>query len=212
MHIPPAPCTDNDDAWSETADRARRADVESVVLAEFKALSKRARYLTTNRSDAMDLVQETILRALDAQGRSARKMTRAWLMTTLYNLFVDTYRARQVARRLSPAVDHSLATHVTPYVALDGDGPAISWWADIDPASMERALERLPSHLAATFRLYSAGASYHDIGCAQGINTATVGTRLHRARHKLRSLLVSEYERTRGPASVEHDATSHLSR
>jgi hypothetical protein len=46
--------------------------------------------------------------------------------------------------------------------------------------------------LGVTFQLFAAGASYAEIGRRQGISPATVGTRLHRARRRLRSLLWAE--------------------
>src|SRR6188768_740183 len=68
----------------------------SLVQPHFAALYRAAMRLTRRRADAEDLVQEVCLRAysrLDDLG--AVTSSRAWLMRSLYHLFIDATRRKR---------------------------------------------------------------------------------------------------------------------
>jgi RNA polymerase sigma-70 factor (ECF subfamily) len=140
--------------------------------------------LTGNPADAADLVQDAFERAF----RNYDKLEpgtnpRAWVVTILHNLFID--RCRRGRREpLKVAVeDVALAA---PEAANDPD-PV---WASLTADDLRRALGRLEPEFRDVYRMHALeNRSYKEIAAQLGIPAATVGTRLLRARDKLRKIL-----------------------
>ena len=104
----------------------------------------------------------------------------AWLTTVLKNLFVDRMR-RQLTRAEVPADDNRLP---------DTERESLPWWLELGIVDVDRALLQLSSCQRATFRLFAFdGKSYDEIARQQGIARATVGTRILRARRRLKQVL-----------------------
>jgi RNA polymerase sigma-70 factor (ECF subfamily) len=135
---------------------------------------------------ADDLVQDTYVRALRSRNRyEDRGITRTWLVVILHNLFVDRCREMKRAR-----VTEDIDTHVLP--APEPIAPPA--WADVTPNQVGAAVARLSNELRSVFELHTAGASYDEIAAKLWIPQSTVGTRLLRARRKLKALLLVELE------------------
>jgi RNA polymerase sigma-70 factor (ECF subfamily) len=153
-------------------------DLDSL-LPQLRAFALR---LSGRPDDAEDLVQETLLRAL-ARGRMAEPDLKPWLMRVLKNLFVDQWRRR----RMRDAAD--LAVLAEP--ANDDHAAEPPRWSSVDAAQLGRAVEALSPEFRSVYRLHAEGRDYDAIAAQLGLRKATVGTRLHRARRKLRTLLVA---------------------
>jgi RNA polymerase sigma-70 factor (ECF subfamily) len=143
-----------------------------------------ARLLAQEESAAEDLVQDTIERAL----RAARQFEqgtnlRAWLMRILRNLFTDHCRHRLVAREVGPeALDTHAAEEAVPPSPLDR----------ITDEDLRRAIRELAPNLRETFVLVHVDRlSHQEIARQMNVKLATVGSRLWRARRKLRRILES---------------------
>lgn len=146
-----------------------------------------ARRLCQNREDADDLVQDALERAM----RNADKLTepgraRAWLITVMHNLFID--RCRRKSR--NPRHD-----------ALDEDrqgGPPeprlAPVWGDVTVDDVRAAVRELPGEFRRAYEMHAFETrSYDDIAKTLGVPKSTVGTRLLRARRKLRALLATRH-------------------
>lgn len=139
-------------------------------------LRRYARALTHNRDIADDLVQDTLLRALDAEARWRGGNLRVWLFTILTNL--NRNRLRSLGRR-GPhdnleAVD---GKHPTP--ATSGEGRDIA-----------RAFEGLSVEQREVVVLVALeGLSYADCAQVLAIPRGTVMSRLSRARSAFRTSL-----------------------
>jgi RNA polymerase sigma-70 factor (ECF subfamily) len=132
--------------------------------------------------DAEDLVQETLLRALD-RGRMAAPELKPWLMRVLKNLFVDQWRRR----RMRDAADVTCA-----FPPPANDTPLETpKWATVDSTQLGRAVDALAPEFRSVYRLHAQGQDYDAIAAQLGLRKATVGTRLFRARRKLRKLLIA---------------------
>lgn len=144
-----------------------------------------ARRLVINPQDAHDLVQDAIVRALPALGRvTAGSHLRAWLLTILRRTHID--RLRRVARepQMIPIDD----MHET----LTADEPAADTGDEMTPDDIRAALRRVPRSFRQVLVLHALeGRSYREISRMLGLPLATVGTRLSRARLKLRDALVT---------------------
>jgi RNA polymerase sigma-70 factor (ECF subfamily) len=146
-------------------------------------LYARAMRLLRSRSDALDLVQDTYERAL--RGKASFQPgtnLRHWLMTIMYNLFLD--RCRRLGRepRALCLDEHEIAGP-EPYVPEP--------WETITQEQISAALAGLehPFREVYEMRLID-NCSYDEIADRLTIPRSTVGTRLMRARHKLRQTLL----------------------
>ena len=129
---------------------------------------------TQSVPDAEDVYQDVFLRLLGQTGAPEWETERlkAWLLRTALNRCADLHRLR--LRR--PVVPLEEATDAA---ALD-QGAAELW----------EAVARLPEKLRMPVHLYYAeGYSTDEIAGLLDVPAATVRTRLHRARMKLRDLL-----------------------
>ena len=146
-----------------------------------------ARRLCREPADADDLVQETYERALRVWDRyRERGHLRAWLIAILHNLFLDRCR-RQRRTPDTRALDE--AELATP------DHPPPAAWAQVTPAQLAAALARLAPEFRRVYELHVAGLSYDQIARQLGIASNTVGSRLFRARAKLKATLLRELDR-----------------
>lgn len=155
-----------------------------VVRAYEAQLLAIARKLCGNDADARDLVHDSYERALRAWDRYAdRGNLRGWLVAIMHNLFIDRCRKAKRDPRTEAIDDVELATP-------EAETPPT--WANVTADQVSRALDRLDADFRDVYRLHVAGRSYAEIAAALGIPTATVGTRLLRARKKLKDVLLHE--------------------
>jgi RNA polymerase sigma-70 factor (ECF subfamily) len=145
-------------------------------------LLARALRLCGDLDDAHDLVQETYLRALTAEARFIPgSNAAAWLTTILRRLFIDEWRRRHRVTHVQLAEAEDLA------VVVEGE-PAS--WDNVSAQELAAAVGKLGPSFRAVFVLHAMQRrSYREIGASLGIPTATVGTRLARARQKLKRAL-----------------------
>ena len=134
-------------------------------------------------SDANDLVQDSLERALRrfdtlVPGTNGR----AWLFTILHNAFIDRCRRRAPDRRTECIEDVAVA-------APEPTEPPV--WTAVTPEQFARAIEQLDGDFRSVYQMHAEGRSYEEISTHLRIPINTVGTRLSRARSKLRALLVA---------------------
>lgn len=141
--------------------------------------------LCRNPSDAQDLVQDTLERALRSfQSLPAGANLRAWLIAILRNRFIDSCRKHS---KEAPHPDASEIAEVTPAQVPEPEPR----WASITPEQVKAALSQLPEEFRAVYTLHAIERkAYSEIAARLGIPKATVGTRLLRARQKLKALLL----------------------
>jgi RNA polymerase sigma-70 factor (ECF subfamily) len=155
---------------------------ESILFA-------RAIRLVRNPPDAWDLVQDTFERALRGYSSFEEGSNlRVWLMTIMQHLFID--RCRRQAREPSPEpIDEDVMA--TPESA----GPPAPSWEKITDEQVAHALEQLESPFREVYQLRLLHqCSYDEIAARLLIPRSTVGTRLMRARKKLRETLLDQVE------------------
>ena len=145
-------------------------------------LRRYARALVADRSQAEDLVQDTLERAW-AKQHLFRHGTdlRAWLFTLMHNVHVNHIRAARTDDPLDEAMPE-----LQQYPA-QGDSLALR--------DMDRALARLPAEQREALLLVTLEEmSYAETAHALGVPVGTVMSRLSRAREKLRGLLLGAPE------------------
>lgn len=148
------------------------------------AVFRTALVLTRNRADAEDLVQIAFVRALDrSESLDADTNWPAWLKTVIRHLAVDLARRNQ-RWRLTEFVE---STHAGPISAESADAA----WAGVTPEQLHAAVDSIDAHYQTVYRMHHhEGASYAQMAEQLQIPVRTVGTRLHRARGRIRDRLL----------------------
>lgn len=150
------------------------------VASHITALRRYALVLVGNSSEADDLVQECLSRVL-AQMRTWRPVRdlRAYLFTTLHNVFVDNSR-RQKIRRADVPLDEAVATLAMPANQLKR----------LELRDLITALGKLPAQQREVVLLIGLeGMSYVEAARVLGVPIGTVMSRLSRGREALRQLM-----------------------
>jgi RNA polymerase sigma-70 factor (ECF subfamily) len=159
------------------------SEAERWVLACIPGLRMMARRLTWNPADAADLVQATCLRALEKWRHFISGTLgdfKNWLCTIMYNLHHDALRKRRrelLSAELDERADDPRETHS-------------SAWRVVEEQSVAEAVRALPETLQGPYVLFAVDhLSYADIAARLNMPLRTVGTRIFRARARLRATL-----------------------
>lgn len=159
-------------------------DKQFDVVAQLPALLRYARALVHDPAEAEELVHETLLRAYERRDSyDTRRSLRPWLFSLLHNLFVDSYRRRQMDER---AVDVLMSSRAAAPSPADAD-------TRVQLARIHQAFTRLPDAQRAALHLVAVeGLSYQEAADALGIPVGTLMSRLSRARTALREMDAGE--------------------
>jgi RNA polymerase sigma-70 factor (ECF subfamily) len=173
--------TDCDRHW-------RTFEVEAMPHVD--RLFRHAMWLERNRSNAEDLVQETLSQALQSFHRfTPGTNCRAWLLSIMQHVRANRQRKRGAI--IESSVDER-AADIVPFVPPIPDG--------VTDEDMLLALEQIPPHHQEVILLCDVEEmTYKEIAAALGIPIGTVMSRLHRGRELLRTELA---RRGAGPVAV----------
>lgn len=177
--------TAGEPAWDRrrAVTAAERALTEAVREHE-ALLTGIARRLCGNDADAADLVHDTYERALRAWDRySDRGNLRSWMIAILNNLFIDRCRKYRRTPRTEAIDDIELAAP---------EPAAAPVWARVTAEQVDAALATLGPEFRKVYDLHIRGRSYDEIAAELNIAKPTVGTRLIRARKKLKEALLRD--------------------
>jgi RNA polymerase sigma-70 factor (ECF subfamily) len=163
-------------------------DLEAVFAEVRPALLRMAERICGNRADAEDVLQDTFLRAVRHGIPPDIRNIAAWLTTMLRNAIVDDCRKKK--RRPNQEAMTDLHDGV---IQLEPDGPEPTW-SRITIDDIRDALDALDPVYREVYQLHTfEGRTYEQIARHLGIQRVTVGTRLNRARKKLREVLVARF-------------------
>jgi RNA polymerase sigma-70 factor (ECF subfamily) len=157
------------------------------VLPEVEVLLRVALSRTRNPADAEDLVQDTLLRAYRAIGRFDGTHPRAWLLTIQRNAQANRARRRRPSLLRNPDAGQRLqeGRDALPSAESLVVGRAFD-------ATVEDAVGRLPTPFRHVVELVDIdGLSYQEAADALGVPIGTIMSRLHRARHRIRTRLTA---------------------
>lgn len=156
-----------------------------LVLPEVDVMWRVAMSLTRNRADAEDLVQESLLRAYRAIHTFDGRYPRAWLLTIVRN----TERNRHRRRRPELLSDPNIAEERGPATEPD-DVERYAEDREFD-AAVTASLQELPENFRRVIELVDVdGLSYQEAADVLDVPLGTVMSRLHRARRRIRDLLI----------------------
>jgi len=162
---------------------------EELAMPLFDSLYNFAHWLTQNRDEAEDLVQETYAKAL--RGFSSFQLGtnfRAWMFRILRNTFL-TSRTGLKATMTVPLDQEEGG----PELAVEASTPETILIARLSQEAMQNAIAELPVHYREVILLCEVEEmSYQDIAETIAIPMGTVMSRLSRARKLLRNQLLTQ--------------------
>lgn len=161
-------------------------DFQRDLAAMHPVLRGFSRHFTYDRDEALDLVQDTILKALTYRDRYQHNTNlKGWLYTIMRNIFINNYRR---ARRVIFSND-ALTEHRALHIADDhtfnhpsGSAEFNEVWKDIN---------LLREDLKRPFKMHLTGYKYHEIAEALNIPIGTVKNRIFHARQEIRNHFIS---------------------
>lgn len=177
---------DRPDAPVASLEDARRRRQLDKILSDHGALLRRlAARLCRSSFDPDDLVQDVLERTVQHFDELPAGVDhRAWMTRVMRNAFIDRIR-RRAARPTGVELEDDLATPAAESSA---------WWERLDAEDIRAHVCKLPDELRGAFELFALeGCSYQEIADRLGIPRSTVGTRVLRARRKLKQLFVDTH-------------------
>jgi RNA polymerase sigma-70 factor (ECF subfamily) len=156
-------------------------DIGQLIVAEIPRLRRYARVLLRDRDGADDLVQDTILRALEKNHLYERGTNlRSWLFALMHNQNVNS--VRRTMRRGQ--------TIVVEEVPLASPAAQIG---SLELRDLDSAIARLPEEQRETLLLIGLeGMKYEEVAQICDVPIGTVRSRLSRAREGLRRMIEDE--------------------
>jgi RNA polymerase sigma-70 factor, ECF subfamily len=158
--------------------------LDEIFLRYVERLRDVAARLTGDAQKAADLIQDTYLRATErfAQFRQGTNAG-AWLVTILTNLFFDGLKHDTVIAKAIPGL-------IIHFGYVEGD-PILE---NISDDQLRAAIEQLEPDLREVIHWRLRGMRCREIAEQLGVPSSTIGTRLLRARARLKALLAPDLE------------------
>lgn len=164
-----------------TAHSKDKDAVTSIMVGQIPYLRRYARALTQNVSDADDLVQNCLVRAISKMDRfEAGTNLRAWLLAIMHNIFIDSFRKKRRAREVCETTETIQKGLFTP----------ANQFRRVQVTDVETALAKLPAAQRSTLLLIALeNLTYEEVARITEVPVGTVRSRLSRARHALIQLV-----------------------
>jgi RNA polymerase sigma factor (sigma-70 family) len=174
---------DPNPAMSEREANARFARTVLPHLDDAYAL---ARWITGNRDDAQDVVQDGCLRAFRAIGGFAEGNARAWVLTIVRHAAYRWLRKNRPAALVLVEDLETVERRQTDLAPLGADTPESALIAKTTTERLEAAITGLPTPFREVMVLRDLqGLAYREIAAVTEVPVGTVMSRLARARRRL---------------------------
>jgi len=159
-------------------------DFDQIATYHYRRLYQQALRLTRNRDKAQDLTQDTFERCVLRLPTAvpAEKVV-SWMLVVMRHLFLDEIRS--LACRRQALIDVEDCPGAEPDAVED-----VPNWQAIPVEDVRQAVRALPDTLRRPYELHVfVNLRYREVGAVLHLPVKTVGTRIHRARRRLRDLL-----------------------
>ena len=169
------------------------ARFRSIVMPHIDEAYRLAHWLTGNRTDAEDVVQDASMRAFRAIRNYAGGSARSWVLSIVRNTAYSWLRKNRPAAVVTVDDLEAVELEQANPGDRDGDNPEAALIAKADADQLRSAIAALPTAFRETLVLRDIeGLDYREIAQATEVPIGTVMSRLARARHRLIATLTSE--------------------
>ena len=151
-------------------------------------LSRFAYTLTSDRDEAKDLLQETMLKALVYRDQFVSYTNlKAWTYTIMKNTFINNYR-RNI--RQNTAFDNTKDLY---FLSQNKDTVNVSPESSYSAQEINKAVDSLDDDFKIPFKMHTEGYKYKEIAQELDLKIGTVKSRIFFTRKKLMDAL-KDYE------------------
>jgi len=148
------------------------------------ALLSFTRRFTSDRDESLDLVQDTLLRALTYKHKFREDTNlKGWLFIIMRNTFINNYRKNKLIKTSNDTTKDLYFLNVEDRHTFNG--PAASF----EYNDILRHVNTLRDELLIPFKMHTAGYKYHEIAEQQNIPIGTVKNRIFHARKAIQKKL-----------------------
>ncbi len=141
----------------------------------------------SNREDANDLFQETVMRAFASKDRFQEGTNfKAWVTTIMRNCFINEYRKRRTRNQVEQPLEDNTEFAVRQAVRNDSGTIIMMKELRIMLDSMDDA-HRVP------FEMFFNGFEYQEIAEELSLPMGTVKSRIFFARKKMKDMIQGSY-------------------
>jgi RNA polymerase sigma-70 factor (ECF subfamily) len=140
--------------------------------------------LTANYEDAMDLVQETFLKAISNREKfTDHSNLKSWVYTIMKNSFINNYRK---SVRQQTTFDNTKDSY---YLNSPGESSSGNPESMLSTAEIHAHIENLEDELRIPFQMYQEGYKYKEIAEEMQLKLGTVKSRIFFGRKRLMELV-----------------------
>ena len=162
-------------------------DFNTSLIGMRSNMQRFAMSLTSDRDTALDLVQDTYLKAITYKDKFVDYTNlKAWVFTIMKNTFINNYR-RNIKE--NTIID---GTQDLYYINQPHDKGFISPESIYSEGEIEKAIDSLDDEFKVPFRMHIEGYKYKEIAEKLDLKIGTVKSRIFFTRQKL-MLMLQDY-------------------
>jgi RNA polymerase sigma-70 factor (ECF subfamily) len=170
-----------------------REEFERVALPHLSHLYTAAFYLTKDKAEAEDLVQETYLRAFRFFDKfEPGTNCKAWLLSILRNLFINRYRQKRQRPEMVDweKIDEAYESILEHHERAEKGSPEEIFFSQLMDHEVEQALKELPEEFRTAIILVDIEElSYEEAAKVMECAIGTIRSRVSRGRRMLQVAL-----------------------
>src|SRR3954454_944969 len=167
-----------------------------IVMPHIDEAYRLAHWLTGNRTDAEDVVQDASLRAFRAIREYAGGNARSWVLSIVRNTAYSWLRKNRSSAVVTVEDLEAVELERAEPLEIQVETPEASLIAKADAEQLRTAIAALPMPFRETLVLRDLeGLDYREIAEATQVPIGTVMSRLARARRKLMSIIAQSDNR-----------------
>jgi len=139
---------------------------------------------TTDRDESLDLVQDTILKALTYRDKFKEDTNlKGWLFTIMRNTYINSYRKNQRAKTSNDTTKELYFLNVEDTHTFNRPEGSLEF------KEVWRNVNELKDELLKPFKMHATGYKYHEIAEHLNIPIGTVKNRIFHARKEIQKKL-----------------------
>jgi len=144
------------------------------------------RRFTSDRDESLDLVQDTMLKALTYKDKFREETNlKGWLFTIMRNTFINNYRKNKRAKTSLDSTKELFFLNVEDTHTFNRPASTFEYndlWSHVNS---------LRDELLIPFKIYTSGFKYYEIAEHQKIPIGTVKNRIHKARKEIQKKMTA---------------------
>ncbi len=142
---------------------------------------------TYDREESRDLVQDTLLRALQYRDKYRQDTNlKGWLFTIMRNTYINKYRKAQREKTSHDDSKELHRLHVEDHHTFNRPGESVEF------KEIWRTMNSVREDLLVPFRMHLSGYKYEEIASHLGIPVGTVKNRIFHARKEIQKKLADK--------------------